>query len=114
MARLNDVIRIEVDPNFFVPPGVIGISQAESSGSQSTYGQDIIDVEDDGYFEEVDTLGPITDAGDGGNEILGVPSNFSVFSQTVKILPDGTAMVDVILDIPDVPGANNYEVRITK
>lgn len=42
------------------------------------------------------------------------PTNVSVLSQTVKILPDGSYIVDVLLDVTDVPGITEYDVRVSK
>lgn len=46
--------------------------------------------------------------------LLNPPTNISVFSQTVRFTSDGRAVVDVLLDIDDVPGALTYDVRVTK
>lgn len=42
------------------------------------------------------------------------PANITVISQTVKIFPDGSHKVDVLIDVTDVPGISEYDVRLTK
>lgn len=40
------------------------------------------------------------------------PSDLRVKSQTFKFSPDGSYVVDVILEFSDVIGASSYEVRV--
>jgi hypothetical protein len=42
------------------------------------------------------------------------PLILSVKSQQVTFKPDGTATIDVILDVQDVPGVVEYDIRISK
>lgn len=42
------------------------------------------------------------------------PSLVSIKSQTVKIKDDGTYAIDVIIDVEDIRGVSDYEVRISK
>lgn len=114
MARLNELPEIVVDPNFFVPEGVVGIVVGEPATEKAPSEEDYREVIDDGYFAPVDTIGPLTDTVSGSTEILGVPTNITIVSQDVRVLPNGSALVDVVINIPDVRGATNYEVRITK
>lgn len=46
--------------------------------------------------------------------IPGTPSLIAIKSQTINIKPDGTAVVDVILDIENIKNATDYEVRVSK
>lgn len=47
-------------------------------------------------------------------EVLEPPSEFVILSQTVRTAPDGTQVVDVVIEIEDMPGAVDYQPRITK
>lgn len=42
------------------------------------------------------------------------PSLLSIKSQTVKIKDDGTYAIDVVIDVEDISGVSDYEVRISK
>lgn len=44
----------------------------------------------------------------------GTPQLKSIKSQTISINPDGTASVDIIIEVEDISNAIEYEVRITK
>ncbi len=49
------------------------------------------------------------------NELeLGTPSWVRVKSAQIKFAPDGSQVVDLILEVEDVRGAESYEVRISK
>jgi hypothetical protein len=45
---------------------------------------------------------------------LDVPSYMTIVEQIVRTAPDGTQVVDVVVDIEDINGAIRYDVRITK
>jgi hypothetical protein len=42
------------------------------------------------------------------------PAIISVKQQIVKFMPDGTAKVDIILEIQDINGAVEYDIRVAK
>lgn len=42
------------------------------------------------------------------------PAILSVKQQIVKFMPDGTAKVDVILEIQDISNAAEYDIRVAK
>lgn len=48
------------------------------------------------------------------DEELDVPGSFEILSQTIRTAPDGSQVVDVVIDVEEVEGAVKYEVRITK
>jgi hypothetical protein len=115
--------KILVDPLFSIPEG------AEDQFSFSREGADI-EVSDEtdnsldgvsaegvdsiGYEDGEDTF--ILDDGfsDQNGATLDVPQNFSIISQVIRRAPGGQQVVDVVLNIPDVAGAINYEVQVTK
>lgn len=59
-----------------------------------------------------DETGQTDDGDDGGGE-LGVPSSFIIVSQTLRRLATGNIVVDVVIEVEDIDGAENYEVRMT-
>jgi hypothetical protein len=42
------------------------------------------------------------------------PSLIGIKSQTVKIKDDGTYAIDVVINVEDIAGVSDYEVRISK
>lgn len=44
----------------------------------------------------------------------GTPAILSVKEQIVKFMPDGTAKVDIILEIQDIDEAVEYDIRVAK
>jgi hypothetical protein len=53
------------------------------------------------------------DIGRNGDDILDAPDSYEVISQTVRTGSDGRQLVDVVIEVEDVDGAINYEVRVT-
>ena len=73
--------------------------------------------------EALDDVGVSIEVGDGETlptegqpttNYLQAPNTMSIVSQTVKVAPDGRFVVDVVIEVEDVPGAANYEVRLSK
>lgn len=46
--------------------------------------------------------------------IPGTPAIISVKQQIVKFMPDGTAKIDLILEIQDIDRAVEYDIRVAK
>jgi hypothetical protein len=42
------------------------------------------------------------------------PAILSVKEQIVKFMPDGTAKIDLILEVQDIQGAVEYDIRVAK
>lgn len=58
--------------------------------------------------------GDIVDSPNQPPSLPATPALISIKSQTVKIKPDGTSTVDVVLEVEDIVGVTDYEVRIAK
>ena len=111
---------IEIDPNFFLPPNVVDmryVNQEDANlDSATTRDSDTGEVVNYDY----DDLSYSEDAGDGTDPVgsapivVAPPDAVTVVSQQVRQTADGKFVVDVILEVDDVPGAVNYDVRLTK
>jgi hypothetical protein len=44
---------------------------------------------------------------------LDTPSSYTIISQTVRTDPQGNQVVDVVIDVEEVPGAVDYQVRVS-
>lgn len=97
----------EFDPNFDIP---IGLRNAKS----------VAPVEEESPFDDIDIQTETIDddesstEDDGFDDELEVPGTFEVISQTIRTAADGSQVVDVIIDVEEVEGADKYEIRITK
>lgn len=104
----------DFDPNLDLPVGLknVNVTPTVQEGivvDTPAEGDDVdpsdslgIDDEDGGDLNE-----------DFSNDILDPPGSMEIVSQTVRTAPDGRQVVDIIIDVEDVSGALNYEVRIT-
>jgi hypothetical protein len=37
-----------------------------------------------------------------------------VISETIRTAPDGTSLVDVVIEVQDIPGIQQIDVKVTK
>jgi hypothetical protein len=102
---------VEIDPNFYLPEGVTNVHYATidtSGGGEPIEGPD-------GTMQVVmydlitDIITPIL-----GPPDLRPPDTCIVTSQTVRVASDGRFVVDVLLEIEDILGVADYDVRVTK
>lgn len=106
MARPIQRVPRYIDPNFPIPAGLVDamyeplddVSDEEQLGDE---------LEDEDEFEFIDTLDEPDDA-------PGVPEQFTVISQTARFAPDGSRVVDIIVEVEDIIGITKYDVRKTK
>ena len=83
-----------IDPLFAIPDG---------AEDEFVYAEDsLIDVDESTVI--------LADLDDG----LGIPENFKIISQTVKRTSNGTAVIDIIIEVEDVEGAVSYEMKAVK
>lgn len=129
--RDTDIIRtpeVNLDPRLFVPDGVIdlGVKSSEIDPDLPTPNVDDEDI------SEGSTPSTDTGSGDGGDvvyqpptnsdipaesgttDMLPTPQTITIISQTIRIAPDGSSLVDVVIEVEDIPGVTNYDVRVTK
>ena len=111
--RDTDIIKtppVTLDPRLFVPGDVIdmGILSPEIDPDNPVdvptgeEGEIIIDAEG---ADNISNLQDFT---------LPTPNTITVVEQTVRFTPDGRAVVDVVIEVEDVPGIDDYDVRTTK
>lgn len=108
----------EVSPFSTLPPGLdegkYTGSKAEVENSAELEDFDILDENSSNVQESI----YVEDAGEEGvaNPVfaLATPANITIKSQTVRTAADGKAVVDVVISVPNVKGAADYDVRITK
>ena len=93
--------QIILDNRFFVPPGVIDVRAAGAEDGETFYDATDIAVEGPTLSYPEATL-PMP------------PSSYAIAEQRVRIASDGRAVVDVLLEFPDIAGVETIDVRITK
>lgn len=104
-----------INPIFFMPPDVIDVRPGVR---EEDY------YEDPTAFDEftIDDLNTIDDAANNipddeledTEEFIEVPQYVRIVDQQIRFSPDGTAVVDVIIEIEEVAAATEYDVRVTK
>jgi hypothetical protein len=111
---------VVLNPVFFLPPDVVDVRVGTSSEPVEEDGvtyDDVIDADDVITDEDLATDPgpevPVDDDGEGA-EVLPTPQWMNIIDQQVRIAPDGKAVVDVVIELEDVSGATEYDVRITK
>lgn len=83
--------------------------------SEQVVDVDGLEVLDDGeqvYEYDADEVAVSDD--EETEELIRPPDTFEILSITNRFAGDGTAVADVVAKIEDIPGAQTYEVRITK
>lgn len=101
----------DFDPNLDIP---VDLKNARV-GVRADVVEDIpdpdadIDIQEDTLDDDDSQLDE-----DESSDELDVPGTFVIVSQTVRTAPDGSQVVDVVIDVEEVEGAAKYEVRITK
>lgn len=92
----------EFDARFFVPDNIVDIRK--DSYDDRSYVDIVDDPNPSAYPEPSLTY-----------DKLPTPMvNINVVAQVVKMAPDGTQTIDVILELPDQLQGTEYEVRTTK
>lgn len=97
-----------VDPMFFVPEGM----------EEIVYDDNIEDPEapvDEESEDELTSDEYLTnETEDNNSEAPDTPDVLGVLQQIVKTGSSGAQVVDVIIEVEDIPGISNYEFRVTK
>ena len=101
----------EVDPNFSLPPGVSTVQYSDTDDRTTVMVEDgdgdLITVI---YDEVISSDIPVFLE----TAVLQPPTYANVVTQTIYVAPDGRFAVDVTLDVEDIPGVQNYDVRVSK
>lgn len=110
---MADKNKIMVSPGTYIPPelrGVIGV--LERTGADPNASDIYLGESDNAIgFSIVDDDSSTVDEGDA---TLDAPTTLDIISQSVRTMPDGTQVVDIIINIGDVIGAQSYEIRLVK
>jgi hypothetical protein len=108
-----------IDPNFFLPPNVFDIRYIDKDDTSE--GEDVPELsESDSGPTDIDTIDTVTAEDDYASALpettnpLPIPDGLTVVSQTVKAAAGGGYLVDIVVDIPDMPGVENFDVAVTK
>lgn len=99
----------ELDPMFFIPEGAheLVYDDEEMDFSNETSEEETESVE---YFEDGDWDSTTEDI-DFDTQVP-TPAILGVLSQTIRRLPNGQQVVDVVVEVEDV--APNYDIKVTK
>lgn len=114
----NQIIKkpdVVINPNFFLPPGVVDARYPDELEDNTEEIDDVIDS-DDVLVIEADMVINEPQETDEDNDMtkLYPPDTVIVVSQQIRFDEAGSQVVDVILDIPDVDDSIQIDVRMTK
>lgn len=113
--RIYEVVT--VDPNFSVPFGVrdLGYLNPDNQETEATERSDetgeVVSVE---YDEMSDPIDFDSSPAPGSEVGIYPPDSVTVVSQILRQTNDGRYVVDVVIEVEDMPGVNQYEVGLTK
>lgn len=94
----------EINPNFFMPPNVIDLRYQDREGVEnSDIGESELSSNDD-YL----------DLPKGQEGALPIPQDLVIASQIVRSIPGGGYVVDIVVETPDIPGVQTFEVSVAK
>jgi hypothetical protein len=113
---------VTIEQSFFLPPGLVNVTHKfeEQLGDDSP--PDVVDdagnvvvldepfnaiAEDGSYATVADISLPVESK-------LPVPGRPTVLSETVRVTPGGNVVIDVVLEVPDIVGVTEVDVRIGK
>lgn len=119
---------IHIDQIFYVPEGFVGVEQNDKKSTSAPLegvedivnpaGQDMYAVSDevsaDDYSAESYDTDPTAVFQEGYEDGLYPPDIIGVVSQVVRQTSAGNQVVDVVIEVEDMPNALNYELRVTK
>lgn len=101
----------DFDPNLDLPVGLknVNVTPTVQEGVVVDTPEDILE---DSQFETSDEeLEDLNE--DFSTDILDPPGSLEIVSQTVRTAPDGRQVVDIVIEVEDIDGALNYEIRVT-
>jgi len=103
---------LKFDPSLDIPEGLEGATvievDEEASPVAPALDDDSLYIYDDGEDD-----GPSDDTPD-PDEGLDTPTEMVILGQTIRTAPGGNQVVDVVIEVDEVPGATDYELRVTK
>lgn len=119
MADFQDnTTNSQIDPNFFLPPNVVDLRYLNKD--EGIDGEDkASDIEYTGeYSTELDS-GPTVilyeeDTSPQALNTLPIPTDVTIVSQNVRVLAGGGYVVDVVINVADMLGVDNFDVQVAK
>lgn len=115
MAENSD--EVYIDPQFFLPPNVLDIRYVETDNLvDEDESDDLTETESSTDTIIENSSGDVTwvDYTPEEHSELPIPDGLTFVSQTVKAAAGGGYLVDIVVDIPDLPGVETFDVAVTK
>lgn len=108
----DDTVR-EIDQNFGIPAGLdqTGTKASDDANNDVVFTDETNQIDIQTQTDEDDNSDLDEDGGDDGST---PPNSIQIVQQTVRTAPDGRQVVDIVIEVEDVPGALNYDIRVTK
>jgi len=90
-----------IDPVHAVPPYVVDLRNQKEPEEDYYSDQD--------YFENAP--GPEEGIEEGNDTTVSAPTSFDIVGQYVRPQKDGTFLIDVEIEVPDIDGVQDFEIR---
>lgn len=101
---------IVLDPTDFLPPGIIDVrtQSREEAGAPDGFA-----VDNTGNDADSIIVIENPDSGENYRDVLPVPQDMTIISQTVKVGRDKKITIDVLIETSDLTGVDAFEVRLS-
>ncbi|UMO76255.1 hypothetical protein SEA_TOMAS_66 [Streptomyces phage Tomas] len=113
----NQIIKkpdVIIDPNFFLPPGVVDARYPNEIEVEQEPVSDVVDADDIIVDDSVINDEPEEEGEETNTTVLFPPDTMTVVSQTIRVGDNGQQVVDVVIDVPDSEESTQIDVRMTK
>lgn len=97
-----------VDPMFFIPDGV---DELVYDDAERELDVEIVEEESEEIYDDVFL---VDDTETSNTEAPETPDILSVVEQVLRKTSAGNQVVDVVVEVDDIPGISKYEFRVTK
>lgn len=97
-----------IDPMFFIPEGV---DELVYDDTERNLDVEIVEEESEEIYDDVFL---VDDTETSNTEAPETPDILSVIEQTLRKTASGNQVVDVVVEVDDIPGISKYEFRVTK
>jgi hypothetical protein len=106
-----------IDPMFYIPPELDIYDYPDDSTGGFTsetdeLGDDDLDGEGDDFLDSDELL--YDESEDDYYDLPDVPDEFEVISQTIRTMPNGSQVIDLVVEVEDVIGVDTYDFRVVK
>lgn len=102
-----------IDPRFDIPDGLDSFVYEENANPEELSTATVGDIDVQVIYTGEPSVEE-TDLDDYTHDAPPTPQEFNILSQTIHMSPDGRQLVDVEIEVEDIPNVVQIDVRVTK